>query len=138
MTKEEMFEVFGDFDPAEHEEEARERWGETDAYKESARRTKGYNKEDWKRIKEEGTVNLEKMVELFDGNVSPDDSRAMDVAEEARLSIDRNFYPCSLQMHVNLGEMYVADPRFRAYYDQHRAGLAEWFSEAIKANARRA
>ncbi|MHB1477491.1 MAG: MerR family transcriptional regulator, partial [Coriobacteriia bacterium] len=42
MTKEEMFEVFGDFDPAEYEEEVQERWGQSDAYKESARRTAKY------------------------------------------------------------------------------------------------
>ena len=53
MTKEEMFEVFDGFDPAEHEDEAKERWGHTEAYKESARRTKGYTKADWERFKVE-------------------------------------------------------------------------------------
>ncbi len=75
------------------------------------------------------------MVELFDAQVEPSDPRATQVAEEARLAIDRNFYPCSRQMHAALGEMYVADPRFTAYYDRHRRGLAKWFSAAIKANA---
>jgi len=46
MSKEEMFEVFGKFDPAEYEDEAKQRWGDTDAYKESARRTARYSKED--------------------------------------------------------------------------------------------
>jgi hypothetical protein len=40
-------------------------------------------------------------------------------------------------MHVHLGEMYVADARFTAYYDTHREGLAAWFCEAIRANANR-
>jgi DNA-binding transcriptional MerR regulator len=34
MERSDMFEVFGDFDPAEHEAEAQERWGDTDAYRE--------------------------------------------------------------------------------------------------------
>lgn len=32
-----MFEVFGDFDPTEYAEEVKERWGDTDAYRESQR-----------------------------------------------------------------------------------------------------
>ncbi len=39
MTAEETFEVFGEFDPTKYEDEVKERWGESDAYKESARRT---------------------------------------------------------------------------------------------------
>jgi len=61
----------------------------------------------------------------------------MDVADEARLLIDRWFYDCSKEMHACLGEMYVADPRFKATYEKMREGLAQWFSDAIKANAER-
>ncbi len=135
MSKEEMFEVFGDFDPAEYEDEVKERWGDTDAYKESSKRTARYTKQDWERIKTEGAEQLDRMIALFDEGVSPEDPRSMGVAEAARLSIDRNFYPCSREMHVNLGEMYVADPRFTDYYDKHRTGLAQWFCDAIIANA---
>jgi DNA-binding transcriptional MerR regulator len=138
MSKEEMFEVFGDFDPSAYEDEARERWGDTDAYKESARRTSRYTKQDWERIRDEEAAGLTAMVELFDSGVAPDDPRAMDVAEEARLLIDRAFYPCSREMHVTLGRMYVTDPRFTACYDTHRKGLARWFAAAIEANAARA
>jgi DNA-binding transcriptional MerR regulator len=138
MSKEEMFEVFGDFDPSEYEEEVQERWGETDAYKESARRTKRYTKADWQKIKDEGAANMDAMVVLFDEGVEPTDPRAMDVAEDARLQIDRWFYPLSHEMHVSLGEMYIADPRFTTHYDDHREGLALWFRDAIKANAARA
>jgi DNA-binding transcriptional MerR regulator len=137
MDEKDMFEVFGDFDPKTYEAEAEQRWGHTDAYKESARRTKGYTRQDWLRMKEEGEANLARMVELFDAAVDPADPRAMDTAEEARLQIDRNFYPCSREMHVSLGEMYIADPRFTKHYDQHREGLAKWFRDVSKANAAR-
>ena len=39
LTPEEKFEVFGDFDPDRYAEEVEQRWGGTDAYKESQRRT---------------------------------------------------------------------------------------------------
>ena len=137
MTDEEMFEVFGDFDPKEYEDEVQERWGDSDAYKESARRTKGYTKADWQRMKDEQEEMGGRMIALFDEGVAPTDPRSMDVAEEARLQIDKWFYPLSREMHVCLGEMYVADPRFKANYDKMREGLAQWLCDAIKANAER-
>lgn len=137
MTKEEMFEVFGDFDPAEYEDEVQERWGESDAYKESARRTKRYTKADWDRFKTEQEEMGARMIALFDEGVDPGDPRAMDVAEEARLQIDRWFYPLSREMHVNLAEMYIADPRFTATYEKMRPGMAQWWHDAILANAGR-
>jgi DNA-binding transcriptional MerR regulator len=137
MTNEEMFEVFGDFDPAEHEDEARERWGDTDAYRESARRTRGYGKEDWARYKAASDALNDEIAALVDEGVAPDDPRAMDAVDRHRLLIDEWFYPCSREMHANLGEMYVADPRFTATYEAIRPGMAAWMRDAIAANARR-
>jgi DNA-binding transcriptional MerR regulator len=137
MSNEEMFEVFGDFDPSEYEEEVGQRWGETEAYKESARRTKQYRKEDWERMKAEQEANGARMVELMSSGVAPDDPRAMEVAEEARLLIDKWFYPLSREMHVGLAEMYIADPRFTATYENMHEGLAIWWHDAIVANASR-
>lgn len=137
LTKEEMFEVFGDFDPADYQDEVMERWGDTDAYRESTRRVRRYTKEDWQRHKDEADENLAAMVALFDAGVAPGDARAMDVAEAARLQIDRWFYPCSREMHMALGDMYIADARFTDHYDRHRPGLAAWFRDAIAANLAR-
>lgn len=137
MEKEEMFEVFGDFDPAEHEDEARERWGDTDAYKESARRTSRYTKEDWARFKAESEQINARIVGLMDEGVAPDDPRAMDAVDAARLQIDKWFYPCSKQMHCGLAEMYIADPRFTASYEKIHAGMARYVHDAILANAKR-
>ncbi|MDZ4168770.1 MAG: TipAS antibiotic-recognition domain-containing protein [Coriobacteriia bacterium] len=135
MTNEEMFEVFGDFDPSEYEDETRERWGDTDAYRESARRTGRYTKDDWARFKAEGEHQMARMIELFDAGASPDSPEAMDAAEAARLQIDAWFYPCSREMHCGLAEMYIADARLTAHYEDHRQGLAVWFHDAILANA---
>jgi DNA-binding transcriptional MerR regulator len=138
MDEKDMFEVFGEFDPRVHEDEARERWGGTDAYKESARRAKGYTKEDWKGFKSESEANGAALIAAMDGGLAPDDPKVMDLAEGARLLIDRWFYPCSHEMHVNLAEMYIADPRFTATYEKMREGLAVFVHDAIVANAARA
>ena len=137
MTKEEMFEVFGDFDPVEYENEVQERWGETDAYKESARRTAKYTKADWERFKAESEQIGTDTARLMDEGVPASDPRAMDLAEQARKQIDTWFYPCSHEMHVNLAGMYIADPRFTATYEKIHEGMAQYWHDAILANAAR-
>ena len=61
----------------------------------------------------------------------------MDIAEAARLQIDRWFYPCPPAMHVKLAEMYEADPRFTANYEKMATGMAGYVAAAISANAAR-
>lgn len=138
MTTDEMFEVFGDFDPSEHEDEARERWGETGAYQESSRRTARYRREDWERFKTESDAINGEIASLMDEGVPSADPRAMDAVERHRLQIDEWFYPCSHEMHAGLGEMYVSDPRFTATYEKMRPGMARYVRDAIAANAARA
>jgi DNA-binding transcriptional MerR regulator len=137
LTKEEMFEVFGDFDPSEYEEEVERRWGETDAYRESARRTARYTKEDWLEIKAESEEIGRRWIEVLRSGVDPTSDTAVEVAEAARLQIDHRFYPCSHEMHANLGEMYLADPRFTKTYEDMAPGLAQFVRDAIVANAAR-
>jgi hypothetical protein len=133
-----MFEVFGDFDPKQYEEEARERWGATDAYRESTRRTSQYTKEQWKEIRDEGEAIAHDFAAVFEGGMASDGEEATAAAERHRLHIDRWFYPCSHQMHVGLGDMYLADARFTEYWDAFAPGLAGYVQEAIMANALRA
>lgn len=137
MESADMFEAFGEFDPKRYGAEAQERWGATDAYKESARRTARYTKADWSRFKTESEAIGAAAVALMDAGVPADDPRAADLAEQARLQIDRWFYPCSHAMHVGLAEMYVADPRFTATYERMREGMARYWHDAILANAAR-
>jgi DNA-binding transcriptional MerR regulator len=135
MTPDEMFDGF---DPSQHDEEVRARWGATESYAESARRTARYTQEDWVRIRAEADALRHAFAEAMERGTPPTDAAAMDVAERHRLHIDRWFYPCPPRMHAGLGEMYVNDPRFAANYDKVRAGLAGYVRDAIRANAQRA
>jgi DNA-binding transcriptional MerR regulator len=135
MTPEERFEVFGEFKPEEHEAEAKARWGDTPAWKEAQRRTKRYGKEDWERIKAEaGAISLG-LAALMAKGVPPTSAEAKALAERHRLHLDARFYPCSHAMHRGLGDLYVQDPRFAANYERVRPGLAQYFRDAIHANA---
>ncbi len=129
--------MFGDFDPSQYEEEVKERWGNTDAYRESAKRTARYGPKDWAAIKAEAEQVGADLVALMDAGKPADSVEAMDAAERARLHIGRWFYPCSYAMHRNLGELYVDDERFTQNIDKARPGLAVFWRDAIRANCAR-
>lgn len=138
MSKEEITQLFEGFDPSRHEDEVKERWGQTDAYKESARRTAQYTKADWERYKTESHAIMTDAARLYRSGVAAEADEAAAVAERHRLSIDRWFYPCGPNMHVGLADLYEADPRFASSIDQYAPGLTAWWSSAIRGNARSA
>jgi DNA-binding transcriptional MerR regulator len=138
LTPEEIFEVFGDVDPNEHVQETEDRWGDTEAYKESRRRTARYGKQEWLEIKQEGDAVEGRLAEVFRAGAAADSAAAMDAAEAHRAHISRWFHDVPYAMHRGLGQLYVDDPRFRAHYDEIEPGLAQFAHDAIQANADRA
>ena len=133
----EMKQMFEGFDPSKYEAEVKARWGDTDSYKESVKRTKRYSADDWKQVQaEQASIYAEAFAVLEAGN-APDSVEAMDVAELHRLSIDRWFYPCSFAIHAGLADMYEADSRFAESIDRFGAGLTPFLSAAMRANAHR-
>lgn len=134
MTSEDFEKMFDGFDPAEHEQEAEQRWGTTDAYKESQRRVKQYGPREWQAIKDESAAINARLLELMRAGAAPTDPRVQAAVEEHRLHIWKWFYDCSKDIHRGLGEMYVADPRFTKNIDKAGAGLAKFLSEAIAAS----
>ena len=137
LGPEERFEVFGDQDPAQYDAEVEERWGTTDAYAESKRRTSGYTKQDWLRIRAEAEALEARFAAALAEGVPADSERAMDLAEEHRQQITGTYYDCPPEMHAALGRMYVEDERFAAHYDRIAPGLAQYVSTAVQANAAR-
>ncbi|MEU2348373.1 MerR family transcriptional regulator [Modestobacter sp. NPDC049651] len=137
LTPEERFEVFGEHDPARYEAEVEERWGDTDAYAESKRRTARYGKADWLRVKAEAADVEQRLAAALRDGLPADSTPVMDLAEEHRQHISRWFYDCPPELHAGLGRMYVEDPRFAAHYEEVAPGLAQYVSTAVQANAAR-
>lgn len=137
LTPEERIEIFGDFLDSGYAEEAEERWGGTEPWKESQRKAASYGKADWLRIRQEGGDLERRFVEAMEAGVAPDSPEAMDLAEEHRCQITKWFYECSYEIHRGLGQMYVDDPRFKSRYDGIALGLAEYSRDAFAANAKR-
>jgi DNA-binding transcriptional MerR regulator len=132
-----MKQIFDGFDPSRYEVEAEQRWGNSDAYKESKKRTQRYTKQDWQRYAVEQAAIYADAFAALQAGKSPSDPAVLAVAERHRQAIDRWFYPCSHQMHAGLADMYEQDSRFAENIDKHGAGLTPFLSAAIRANAER-
>lgn len=138
LTPQEILEVFGDEDPTRYADEAAGRWGETDAHKQSQARSRSYGKADWQAMKGEQEGTTAGYAAVMSGGLPPDSPEAMDAAEAHRLMITKWFYDCDPGMHRALGDLYVEDARFTAYYERTAPGLARWVRDAVHANADRA
>lgn len=129
MTRDAMFKGF---DNPEYAKEAETRWGKTDAWAESRRRTGRYGKADWEAIKaEEALIWRDAAAAKIAGEPS-DSPAARAVAERHRLHIDRWFYPCDAQMHARLADLWESDERFSQSIDSHAEGLTPWLAAAVR------
>src|SRR5262249_44226478 len=99
LTPEERREVFGNHDPAQYAEEAEQRWGGTEPYRQSQQRTAAYSKQDWQRIKAEAGEISNRFAALMRAGTPAGSAEAMDLAEEHRQHITRWFYDCSTEVH---------------------------------------
>ena len=131
MKPEDVKTMFEGFDPEKYADEARAKWGATDSYKESARRTKSYGKAEWDAIKSEADSIYRRFAELMQEGAAPGDARVRGVVEAHRAHIDRWFYPCSVEMQQGLAAMYVADPRFTENIDKYGSGLSQFIHAAV-------
>jgi DNA-binding transcriptional MerR regulator len=138
LTKQEQKELFGDSFSDDYAVEAQERWGETEAWKQSQRRTSKYSKQDWVQIKAEMEAAGTAFVAAMDASLPATSQEAMDAAEQSRLQIEKWFYDITPEFHRNLGDMYIADPRFTKTYEDIKPGLSQYVRDAIHANADRA
>lgn len=128
--------IFDGFEPAQHEVEAERRWGDSDAFKESKKRTQRYSKEDWQRLAAEQSSIYADAFSAMQAGKAPTDPVAMDVAERHRQSIDHWFYPCGHELHRALAALYEQDGRFAENIDEHGPGLTPFLAAAIRENAK--
>ena len=108
-------------------EEVRQRWGSTDAYKESQQRNT-----DFSQAASLLDAVFEEFAELDRSGISPDDEAAKIQVEKLQRCITDNFYTCTNEILAGLGQMYAADVRFKNNIDKHGEGTAEFVSHCIK------
>ncbi|NYF98290.1 MerR family transcriptional regulator [Janibacter cremeus] len=135
-TTEDLKALFGDGYNEEYQAEAQQRWGDTDKWEQSRQRQATMTKEDWARIKAETEAFEADLAAAVRDGVPTEGDVAATLAERHRASIERH-YDCDHAFQVCLAQMYLADPRFTAHYEDIEPGTAQWLHDAIVANAAR-
>ena len=114
-----------------HEIEVRERWGNTDAYREHEQKTKNYTKEKWTEANDGLMAIFAEFAACKNSGVSASSAEAQALVAKLQAHITANYYTCTDEILSGLGKMYVADERFKKNIDKHGEETAEFTSEAI-------
>lgn len=128
MTDKDMYGSFSKTEMEQYALEAKERWGNTDMYKESTARVAKLSREDLVKIQNEGDELLHKIAAQMDKGPESEGVQRF-IGEHYRAL--RAFYKPSLKLYRGLAELYVADPRFAANYEKRSKGLAQFMHDAM-------
>ncbi len=112
--------------------EAKQRFGNTNAYKEHTEKTSNYSADKWQEVNDGLMSVLAKFAECMQNGNTADSVEAQTLVKELQDYITENYYTCTNEILAGLGQMYVADERFKNNIDEHAVGTAEFISEAIK------
>ena len=116
-----------------YENEARERYGNTAAYREHEQKTRNYTKEKWAEAND-GLIAIFAEFEACKQNGAKADSvEARELVAKLQAHITANYYTCTDEILAGLGKMYVADERFKKNIDKYGEGTAEFAADTIAA-----
>ena len=114
-----------------YETEARSRWGNTDASREHEQKTKNYTKEKWAEANDGLMAIFAEFATCKHSCADATSNEAQALVAKLQAHITANYYTCTDEILAGLGQMYVADERFKKNIDKHGEGTAEFASEAI-------
>ena len=88
-----------------------------------------------KNSRQDKPVGAQELISMLDRqhNISCDRKTVYSDVKALQDYITRHCYTCTPAILAGLGQMYVADDRFRANIDKHGDGTAAFISEAIAA-----
>ena len=111
--------------------EARERYGNTAAYREHEQKTKNYTKEKWAEANDGLMAIFAEFATLKNNGFAVNSPGVQSLVVKLQDFITENYYTCTDEILAGLGNMYVADERFKKNIDKYGEGTAEFASEAI-------
>ena len=111
--------------------EARERWGDTSAFREQEQKTKNYTKEKWAEANDGLMAIFAEFAACKASGMSADSAEAQALVVKLQAHITASYYTCTDEILAGLGKMYVADERFNNNIDKYGEGTAEFVSNAI-------
>ena len=111
--------------------EASERWGNTSAYREHEQKTKNYTNEKWAEANDGLMAIFAEFAACKNSGASADSSEAQALVAKLQAHITDNYYTCTDEILAGLGQMYVADERFKKNIDKYGEGTSAFAAEAI-------
>ena len=137
MKGENIMRAFDNSEFEKHKAEAKEKWGETGAYKEYSEKTKGYSKDKWNELAGGMDEILARFAVCMKNGEEPDSAEAQELVKTLQAHITDNYYFCTNEILAGLGQMYVLDERFKDNIDKHGDGTAAFIRDAIGAYCRK-
>ena len=117
--------------------EARERCGNTAAYKEHEQKTKNYTKEKWAEANDGLMAIFAEFAICKQSGAGVDSNEAQAIVAKLQAHITANYYTCTDEILAGLGKMYIADERFKKNIDKYGEGTAEFAADAIEGYCRK-
>ena len=114
-----------------HSTEARERWGNTDAYREHEKKIKNYTKEKWAEANDDLMAIFAEFAACKENGASADSNEVQALVAKLQVHITVNYYTCTDEILAGLGQMYARDERFKKNIDKSGVGTAEFVCAAI-------
>ena len=114
-----------------YETEARQRWGNTDAYREYSDKTKDFTKEHWAAANNSLMAVFAEFATLKNSGATADSAEVQALVAKLQAHITENYYTCTDEILAGLSRMYVNDARFKKNIDKYGEGTAEFAAEAI-------
>ena len=115
-----------------YEAEARDRYGNTAAYREHEQKTKNYTKEKWAEANDGLMAIFAEFAACKNNGVSDDSVEAQALVAKLQAHITANYYTCTDEILAGLGKMYVADERFKKNIDKYGEGTAAFAADGIR------
>jgi TipAS antibiotic-recognition domain. len=116
-------------------DEARQRWGESEQWSQFEQNAMTLSEADRKQMQAHGDALYAELAQAKRAGVAPGTDLANLMAEKHRSMVSQLF-ECTHSMQVCLGQLYVGDERFSAFFAEREQGLAGWLAAVINANAR--
>ena len=123
------------FDNSEFEmykAETKDKWGKTDTYQQYTQKTKDYSKGKWNDLAADMDRIMAEFARCMKNGEEPDSAEVQELVKALQNHITQNYYNCTNQILVGLGQMYIADDRFKNNIDKHGDGTAAFVCKAIR------
>ena len=115
----------------QYKNEAKQRWGGTDAYKQSQERYAKLSKAEIEKLKAETESVNQSLADAVARGLAPESEEFQSLVEKHFQGINF-FYDCSMEIYRGLADMYVQDDRFAAYYRKYHADLPEKLVQGMR------